>query len=94
MIRRNCTLQAIMRAEAESMASENLKLVKQVRGLREDLQRESALRASLEDSQTALMRRLRDMESIIEAEREEVFFQNNFDHSSLNVFYVSKHIIH
>jgi hypothetical protein len=48
------------------------KLTKRNAELREDLTRETKLRQSLEESQTAQMNRLKEMEDIMETQKNEV----------------------
>ena len=52
--------------------SQKVKLQRRVGEIKEELMRESDMRASLEQSHKSLLQRIQDMEGIVEAEREEV----------------------
>ena len=58
--------------EAEDMQAQNNKLVRRVSELREQVARETSLRASLEESHNSLLSRVQEMEGIVESERDEV----------------------
>ena len=48
------------------------KLMKKMTGVQEELSRETSLRSSLEESHNSLLTRIKEMEIIVEKEREEV----------------------
>ena len=57
---------------AEELTTSQQKLQKRINDLKEEISREKSLRASLEDSHNTLLTRVREMESIVEVERNEV----------------------
>ena len=67
------------------MVSQRVKLQRRVGELKEELSRESSMRASLEESHKSLLQRITDMESTVEAERGEVCTTDDSDLMKLDV---------
>ena len=67
---------------AEELTTSQQKLQKRINDLKEEISREKSLRASLEDSHNTLLTRVREMESIVEVERNEVIY---FLHNSVKL---------
>ena len=57
---------------AEELTTSQQKLQKRITELKEEINREKSLRASLEESHNTLLTRVREMESVVEVERNEV----------------------
>ena len=64
--------QSEITVEAEDLKMTKQKLMKKMSGIQEDLSRETSLRSSLEESHNSLLTRIKEMEIIVEKEREEV----------------------
>ena len=62
--------------KAEELSSLKQKMTRRVSELREEAQRESSLRSSLEESHATLLTRLHDLEAVIENLQEEVRISN------------------
>ena len=56
----------------EEVTVSKQKLLKRVSELKEELQRETKLASSLEESQSSLLKRVKDMENQVESERQQV----------------------
>lgn len=65
-------LQYDIASQLESLNSYKHKLDRRVQGDQEQLQRETGLRNSLEQTQKALLHRIAETEGILEAERKQV----------------------
>ena len=57
---------------AEELTTSQQKLQKRIGDLQEEISREKSLRTSLEESHNTLLTRVREMESIVEVERNQV----------------------
>ncbi|XP_069474920.1 coiled-coil domain-containing protein 150 [Ambystoma mexicanum] len=57
---------------AEELRVTKSRMSRRMHELQEQLSQETSLRASLEDAQAAMMRRIQDLEKVVEAERKEV----------------------
>lgn len=63
----------------EDLKSAKMKLTRRVNDLREEVARESSLRASLEESHNTLLTRIQEVEAIVEHEQDEVRLYNSVD---------------
>ena len=57
---------------AEELTTSQQRLQKRINELKEEVSREKSLRASLEESHNTLMTRVREMEHVVETERDQV----------------------
>ena len=64
--------QSEVTVEAEDLKVTKQKLTRKLNELREELARETSLRSSLEESHNSLLTRIKEMEVIVEKERDEV----------------------
>ncbi|XP_071109363.1 coiled-coil domain-containing protein 150-like [Haliotis cracherodii] len=67
------TARAEASVTAEEIATSKQKLIRRVAEMKEELSMESSLRSSLEDSHNTLLGRIREMETVVESERTEVY---------------------
>ncbi len=61
-----------MALEADDLKVTRQRLSRRVGELQQELGRETSLRSSLEDSHSALLTRVKEMEAVVQREREEV----------------------
>ena len=56
----------------DTLKSTNQKLLRQLKAIQDELNHETSLRQSLEESHNTLLQRVQEMESVVEGERAEV----------------------